>query len=453
MDRSRNAIRSWLAILLAVAALVVPFAQPPHASAANGSLVIAALRVLEHDYVDPVQPVPLLNAAVATLRTVTHQTTEVLPDVPGRTPEATAAAEFVSEFSKAVHFVPVGMSESQLAYVATEGMLRSLKDSHTYYLDPQQLLESQRQLFEHPSFTGIGVEITAQRDSSGAQWIFVESVFPDSPASRAGVKRFDRIVSVNGHSLKNKTAIAASHLLRGPAGSVVTLGIDRGSQQVQQQLRVTRAPIRIVPVQARFIAPGVAYIKLFEFSRGAGQQLRRAIQTLQAQAPIHSAVLDLRANPGGLIIEAASVGGVFLPHGTVLARIHARGGPPSVLRTTGRPLLADTPLAVLVDAGSASASEILTAAFKDYGRAAIVGEKTAGALGGSIMVALPDGGMSVTVERIVTPKNARVEGVGITPDVTVALTPNAMERGQDTQLQAALQALGAVVHAGGRDGG
>lgn len=154
MDSSRNTTGSWLAILLAVAALVVPFAQPPHASAANGSLVIAALRVLEHNYVDPARPVSLLNAAIATLRTVTRPSAEVLPGIPKGTPEATAAAWFVSEFSNAAHFVPVEMSESRLAYAATEGMLASLKDSHTYYLDPRQLRESQRQLFGNPTFTG-----------------------------------------------------------------------------------------------------------------------------------------------------------------------------------------------------------------------------------------------------------------------------------------------------------
>ena len=440
MDLSRTMMRSRLAVLLALVLLLVPFAQLPKASAANGSLVVAALRVLEQEYVDPVQPVQLLNAALATLRKAANKGSDVLPDISKGTPEAEADAQFVSEFSRAAQFVPPGMSPTQLAYLATQGMLFSLKDSHTYYLDPDALRESRRQLFGNPSFTGIGVEITAQKDSAGVQWVFVEDVFPNSPASQAGVKRFDRIVSVDGQSLRDKSATEASQLIRGPAGSVATLVVQRGNQTVQ--LQVTRAPIRVPPVEATFISPGVAYLKLFEFSQGAGQQLRIGVQALQAQAPIRSAILDLRGNPGGLIVEAASVGGVFMPTNTILSRIHERGQPASLLQTTGRPLLPDTPLAVLVDANSASASEILTGAFKDYGRATIVGDKTAGALGGSVTVALPEGGMSVTVERILTPKNTQVEAVGITPDVNVALTVNDMERGQDTQLQAALHALG-----------
>jgi len=319
-------------------------------------------------------------------------------------------------------------------------MLLSLNDSHTYYLDPQQFQEAERQVSGTPSFTGIGVEITAQKDSSGVQWVFVATVFPGSPAAQAGIKRFDRIVSVDGRSLKDATAVEVSQLIRGLAGTVATLVVQRGDQTVQ--IPVTRAPIQVPLVEASFVAPGVAYVQLFEFSERAGQQLRGAIQALLAQGSVRSVILDLRDNPGGLITEAANVGGVFMPSNTVLARIHERGEPSSLLQTSGQPLLPDTPLAVLVDAQSASASEILTGAFKDYGRATIVGEKTAGALGGSVMVTLPEGGMSVTVERILTPKNEQVEGVGIAPDVDVTLTANDMERGQDTQLQAALQALG-----------
>lgn len=441
MDSSRTVMRSWLAVLLAVALLLVPFAQLPHASAASGSLVISALRVLEQEYVDPVQPVQMLNAAVATLRKAMNKGSDALPDIAAGTPEAEADAQFVAEFSRASQ--SAGTGATQLAYAATQGMLLSLKDSHTYYLDPDQLRESRRQLFGNPSFTGIGVTITSQKDASGIAWVFVENVFPGSPASQAGVKRFDRIVSVDGQSLKDKTATDASALIRGPAGSTASLVVQRGSQTVQ--IQVTRAPIRVPPVETSFISPGVAYLKIFEFSQGAGQQLRSGIQALQAQGTIRSAVLDLRGNPGGLIIEAANVGGVFMPANTILARIRERGQPPSLLQTSGRPTLPDTPLAVLVDANSASASEILTGAFKDYQRATIVGEKTAGALGGSVTVALPEGGMSVTVERILTPKNQQVEAVGIPPDVTVTLTVNDMERGQDPQLQAALHALGTAL--------
>src|SRR5579884_3555196 len=410
---SRTHLRSLLAGLLATVMLVVPFSQVPHAAAADASLVIAALHVLEQQYGDP------------------------LPDIAPGTPAADAASQFTAEFARAVQ--TGAMPETQLAYLATSGMLASLHDSHTHFLTPQQLREERRQLFGNPVFTGIGVTITQRKDASGTGWIFVEDVFPGSPAEAAGVHRFDRIVQVDGKSLRNVDVVDASQLIRGPAGSTASLVVQRDAQMVQ--LSVTRAPIRVLPVQTRWLRPGVAYVKIFGFSQGAGREIRQDLERLGV-GQIRSVVLDLRGNPGGLIVEAASVGGVFLPPRTVLARIHERGEEPSALRTTGIPLVPTTPLVVLVDGLSASASEILTGAFKDYQRATIVGEKTAGALGGSVTVALPEGGMSVTVERILTPKNAQVEGTGIAPDVPVTLTVADMERGQDTQLEAALHALG-----------
>lgn len=432
--------RPFLAGLLVVAVLVAPFTQVQHASAADASLVLAAIHVLQEDYVDPVQQVPLLNAAIAVLRKATNTAPAVLPDIAPATAASAAAAQFSADFSRAAQ--TGAMPQTQLAYTATAGMLASLHDSHTFFLDPDAYRESQREITGHPGFTGIGVTIVSRKDASGTAWIFVEDVFPGSPAAGAGVHRFDRIMEVDGKSLKDANAFEASQVIRGPAGSSASLVLQRGTQTLS--VSVVRAAIRVPPVAAQFAAPGVAYLKVFQFSEGAGRNLRRGIVALMRQGAIKSAILDLRGNPGGLIVEAANVGGIFLPPGTVLARIKERGQEPSVLRASGPTLLAKTPLAVLVDGQSASASEIVSGAFKDYGRGTIVGEKTAGALGGSVTVALPEGGMSVTVERIQTPKNSQVEGVGIKPDVQVTLTVADMERDQDTQLQAALHVLGAA---------
>jgi carboxyl-terminal processing protease len=212
----------------------------------------------------------------------------------------------------------------------------------------------------------------------------------------------------------------------------------RGQQTLQ--VSVVRAPIQSGAVEARFIQPGIAYVRLFQFSQGAGRDLGAALQSLATQAPLRAVILDLRGDPGGLITEAARVGSLFLAPGTALANVTDRQTGSAALTTRGLGQFAQVPLAVLVDAGSASGAEIVTGAFKDYHRATIVGEKTAGALGGAVEVPLPEGGMSVTVERITTPRGTKVEGVGISPDVSVMLTEADMERGVDTQLQAALQA-------------
>ena len=437
----RAAHRRWVVLLVAAALVAVPLGTVQHAIASDGTLVLAALKVLDEEYVDPVQPVPLLNAAIATLRKATNQSSAALPDIPAGTARADAEISFTSEFERAAELNST--SETQLAYEATAGMLASLRDSHTAFLDPKQYLESRQQILGRPGFTGIGVVITARKDAAGDAWIFVEDVFSGSPAEAAGVKRFDRIVQVDGKSLKNVTSLEASQFIRGPAGSTAVLTVLRGDRTVT--IDVVRAPIREHPVEARFIQPGVAYVKLAGFSRGAGAQLRVALQGLEVQESIRSIVLDLRGNPGGLIHEAVAIGSLFLPPRTVLSKITERGQSPSVLQTAGTPLFPQTPVVVLIDGSSASASEILTGAFKDHHRATIVGEKSAGALGGSVTVPLPDRtGMSVTVERIMTPQGAQVEGVGIAPDVNVSLTVSDMVRGEDTQLQAALRVLAAL---------
>jgi carboxyl-terminal processing protease len=271
--------------------------------------------------------------------------------------------------------------------------------------------------------------------------VFVDNVFPGSPAEAAGLKRFDKIVAVGTTSLRDATVQKASELIRGPAGSPVILTIERAG--TGSQVTVTRAPIQTHPVTAQFVQPGVAYVRLFEFSKGAARSMRAVLLGLAEQDQIRSVVLDLRGNPGGLISEADSVAGLFLPTGTPIARVADRASR-TTLRTMGPAPFAHVPLVVLTNGGSASGSEIVAAAFKDLRRAQIVGEKTAGALGGAIDVALPEGGMSVTVERITSPSGRIVEGVGIAPDVAVALGEQDMEQGVDPQLQAALRAAGVV---------
>lgn len=434
--------RSWAA-LLAVAVLMTAPAVPIRADAANASLVIAALHVLEEQYVEPVDAVPLLNAATAVLRHATGLGADALPDIPAGTKRPRAVAVFTAAFARAAE--TGAASRTNLAYGATAGMLASLRDSHTFFIDPVALREGRRQLQGRPGFSGIGIGIVAREDSTGTRWVFIEHVFPGSPAAQAGLKRFDKILDAAGKSLKNVPPVEASELLRGPAGSSVTLTIERTGKAIKTS--IVRAPIRVPPVEAKFLKPGVAYLEVFEFSRGAGSAARKALEGLAAEGPIRSVILDLRSNPGGLIVEAVDIGALFLSPGTPLARIIERGSPPSVLRTSAPPLVRRAPVAVLVNGGSASGSEIVAGALKDHQRAVLVGEKTAGALAGSVIVSLPEGGMSVTVERILLPKSAQVEGIGLSPHLPVDLPVAAMERGEDSQLEAAVRVLAARVPA------
>ena len=431
--------RCWMALVLAIILVVSGGGGWHLAEAADGSLVVAALQVLEQNYVDPVNPVDRLNAAIEALRQVTHLDAAALPDIPAGATAAQAKTAFGAEFAEAARAGSV--PTTPLAYAATEAMLASLHDSHTVFVPPPQFQESRRQLVGEPGITGIGVRVSARKDDSGSTWIFVEDVFPGSPADKARVKRLDRIVQAGNTSLRNLPVDQASGLLRGPVGSTVDLVLQRGDQVVKTS--IVRGQIPFVPAYATFIAPGIAYARLFIFSEGSGRALGNALEALSAKGPVRSIILDLRANNGGLVIEAARVGGLFLSPRTSLARITEHGSAPSTLRTLDAPLFPETPLVLLVDGGSASASELIAAAFKEIGRARIVGEQTAGALGGAIEVALPEGGMSVTVARITAPDGAEVENVGVAPDALATLTVADMERGVDPQLQAALRTAGA----------
>lgn len=436
---SRAASKSWSAVLMAVVLATTLAGGMVTARAATGSLVISAIGVLERNYVDPIHQTDLLNAAIATLRQQTHTGAAVLPDIPEGTGPTEAQQQFLTEFDRAVQ--TGAETQDQLAYDATAGMLASLHDSHVYYMDPTRFQESRQSLQGAPGFSGIGVMITGQADSAGTHWVFVENVFPGSPAEAAGLKRFDKIVGVGGTSLRNANVQQASQLIRGPAGTPVVLTIERAG--VPQQITVTRAAIQTRAVTAQFVEPGVAYVRLFEFSKGAARDMRSQLLDLSQQGQIRSVILDLRGNPGGLISEADGVASLFLPGGTPIARVVDRDSQ-SVLRTMGAPAFAQVGLVVLTNGGSASGSEIVTAAFKDLHRAQIVGEKTAGALGGAIDVALPEGGMSVTVERITSPQGHVVEAIGIAPDVQVSLNEADMEQGIDPQLQTAIRAAGAI---------
>lgn len=431
----RARLTKWSALLAAAAVLSTLGGTPIAARAATGSLVLAALSTLERDYVDWVQPVDLLNAAIAMLRQETNESVVDLPDIPAADTEPQADAAFVAEFELAAR--TGGVPETELAYAATRGLLAALHDSHTYFLEPALFQESSQQIMGNAAFSGVGIRTTAQADPAGLRHLFVDDVFAGSPAERAGIHRFDQLLQVNGTALTGAAVDHVTDLVRGPAGSTAVLTVQRGMQLLQ--FSIVRAPIQARPVKAEWAAPGVAYVRLFEFSRGAGQDMRAALTALAAQSPVRAIVLDLRGDPGGLVGEAMQVGSLFLSPGTGLARFTDRAGRTKLLVTGGSAPFAGTPLVVLVDGGSASASEIITGAMRDAHRATIVGERTAGALGAAVEEALPEGGMSVTEERITTPRGGVVEGIGITPDLPAGLTEADMAQGVDTQLATALR--------------
>lgn len=436
----RAALRLWVAIVLVCVAVSAAHA-PVAAAPPDGSLVVEALRVLEREYYAPVDATRLLNAAVATLRKATGAGPGVLPDIPPGLPEADQFTRFLAHFTTAARIGAA--SEADLAYRTTRDMLASLNDTHVRYLDAAQYDEFNNQRAGNPAYSGIGVRIVVRQGEDGSNWPYASEVFPDSPAAAGGLQRFDKITTVDGKSVKDATAGSVSDLIRGPAGTTVTIVVRRGDRTLT--LSPVRAPIRAPLVREELVRPGIAYVKLMDFRLGAGNSVRSALRSLAAQEPIRAVILDLRGNPGGLLREAELTAGIFLPPETILVRTMSRLETPGTYVARGEPTMLQVPLAVLVDDRTASSSEVVTIGLRSVHRATIIGERTAGALGASRTFPLSVGAMIVTLAKVVGPNDEVIEHEGIAPDVLVKLTGPDMERGQDTQLDAALKALGALV--------
>ncbi|HKX16569.1 MAG TPA: S41 family peptidase [bacterium] len=423
---------------LAVAlALVLVSAAPPHAAAADASLVVAALRIAEREYFRALDPIALLNAAITSLRSRAALDGNALPDIPAGTAEEEAVRLFTAEFAQAE--TAASASEPEFVYAVTQAMLASVHDSHVRFMTPAQYAEFRDSLAGRSAYGGIGVRTTFP---DGADGPFVAAVVPESPAAAAGVKVFDQILAADGVPFKGGSASEVVSRLRGPAGSTVLLRVRRRGATLD--LPVTRAVIHTPAVEAQTIRPGVAYVRIWGFSRGAAVEARRALEVLRVTGAIRAVVLDLRGNPGGFVIEAEWIAGLFVPAGTVLAHTHTAAASGEFV-ASGDALLPSVPLALLTDRGSASGAEILAIGLRDANRAIIVGETTAGAFGGARDFPLPEGGILVTTRALTGPRDEAIEGRGIAPDRAVAITVDDLLRGDDVQLETALSLLGAAV--------
>lgn len=437
---NRALLTHWkkLASVLLVLAILVPLAVRTPVLAADQSLVVQALQVLEDNYVDPVDAVKALNAAIAGVRTQLSSSgvTAQLSDIPAGVQDAEAKRQFADRFATAASMAGATVPPTQLAYAAIRGMTESFKDSHTGFLTPEQISELRQRQRGQAGFTGVGI-ILAPRDGK----FFVLMLIPGGPAEAAGVKEFDRILKVNDVSTAGMSVDQVSGMIRGPAGTTVTLTLQRPGVTDPLVLTITRAPISVPSIfRAELLEGGVGYIRLYQFVDRTGRDFRSAVTQLQAQG-MRALVLDVRGNSGGFLMELASVLNALLPAGLPVYTEMRKGGSVRVVRTVGPSLLpASMPLVLLVDENSASASELLAAAIKENRRGQLIGEKTAGAVEASILIDLSDGSaLSVTTFRLATGKGVRLEGVGVEPDTVATLTTADFESGQDRPLGTAIR--------------
>lgn len=321
-----------------------------------------------------------------------------------------------------------------LFYGAIDGMLAATGDPYTTFFSPKENREFKEDL--SGSFDGIGAEMGIKNDI-----LTVIAPLDDSPAARAGIQAGDRVLKINGESTGNLGIEEAVEKIRGPKGTKVILSIFRNGEEEIREITVERDTIIVKSVKFE-MRNGVALIRLSRFGDDTSSEFSGAVRQAVEQKA-RGIVLDLRNNPGGFLGTAIDLAGHFLPSGSVAVIEEHADKTRKELKTSGNGKLQTLPIVVLINEGSASASEILAGALKDNrGEVILVGKKSFGK--GSVQELIPvssDTSVKITVAHWLTPKGSAINNVGIAPDIEVALERDKDNPEKDNQLDRAMEEI------------
>lgn len=320
------------------------------------------------------------------------------------------------------------------AYVAIETMLASLDDKYTRFLDPDEFKEENESI--RAKLYGVGMQI-GMRDNV----LVIIAPLEDTPAEKAGLKADDEIVSIDGKSAKGLSVKEAADLIRGKRGSKVKILIRRNNKDKLYEITRDEINIKAVSNKTPFptkVAADIGYIRLNSFlSKDASNEIMALLQQYKDKKGL---ILDIRSNPGGLLSNAVTISDMFLDEGTIVSTVDRDGYKET--KTATSHLLWNKPLVVLIDRGSASASEILSGALKDHHRAVLVGQNSFGKGLVQEINQLPGGaGINITTQKYLTPNDTDINKKGIVPDVTVLNTEASFEKKDDVQLRAGIKVL------------
>lgn len=328
------------------------------------------------------------------------------------------------------------VTEQEKVWGAIKGLTSSLGDPYTVFFPPVEA-----ELFASDirgNFEGVGMEIAVQ---GGV--LTVVSPLKGSPAARAGLLPGDKILKINENSTDGLSTEEAVKLIRGPKGTQVTFTIAREGEGSTKEISVIRDVINIPTIATRKLPQGIFLIELYNFSEKSPNLFRFALREF-VESGTDKLIIDLRGNPGGYLEAAIDMASWFLPSGKVVVREHFGGGREEVVyRSKGYDVFNEKlKLVILVDGGSASASEILAGALAEHGRATLIGEKTFGKGSVQELVPLtPDTSLKITIAHWLTPNGASISEKGITPSLVVERTASDREEGRDPQLEAAKEFL------------
>ena len=349
--------------------------------------------------------------------------------------EATAAFQPFWESWRLLHneYFDQPLNDVQLVEGAIEGMLATLDDPNTRYLPPEQENDARNSI--QGEIEGIGAEVTEAEDGS----IVIVSPYEGSPAEDAGLQPGDILLEADGVPLTGMPVSEAAALVRGPAGTVVNLTIVRDGETVQ--VEVTRGIIRVPSVRGEILENNIAYARLSRFGDNSIEEMNALLTELLAQNPT-GLILDLRGNPGGTLETAVGIADDFLPEGLILMEQFGNQTE-KTFESTDEGVAEDIPLVILINGGSASASEVLAGAIRDRERGVLIGTTSYGKGTVQTWWSLSNqGGLRITTARWLTPNGSWVHGEGLEPDFFVSLPDvETAEEFADTQLEAAVDYL------------
>lgn len=335
------------------------------------------------------------------------------------------------------HYVnPEKIDTQKIIYGAISGMTKSVGDPYTAFFDPQDAKMFQQNL--EGSFDGIGAEVGLKKEQ-----LTVIAPLKGTPGEKAGLKAGDMIISIDGKSTTDMSVEAAVSLIRGKKGTSVTLSIFRDGFTKPKDITIVRDTIKVDSVNWELKDGNVAYIQIHQFDQSLSNDFRKiALDILKS--PAQKIVLDLRNNPGGYLEVSQNIAGWFLDEGQVVTiEDFGKDKKPQIYKTAGNSSLKNYPMVILMNKGSASASEILAGSLRDNRGVQLIGEKSFGKGSVQEVVSLQDGAsfLKVTIAKWLTPRGNSISEIGLTPDVKVEISEDDLKSQKDPQLQKALEII------------
>ena len=323
------------------------------------------------------------------------------------------------------------LNAQQLLDGAKSGLAQATGDPYTEYFSPQQAVQFNNQLSEQ--FSGIGAELGQDANND----IIVQSPIPGFPADKAGLRSNDIVTTINGTSTNGMTIDQAVIAIRGPVGSKVTLNIIRGSQSLT--FTITRANIQVPSVKTQIINGNIGYMQINQFTQDDTANLAQQAAEQFKNQHVKGIILDLRDNPGGIVDAATSVASLWVPSDKLIFQEKRGSTVITSQYATGNDILNGIPTVVLINSGSASASEITAGALHDNGEAYLIGEKSFGKGVVQEILTLPDQSeLKITIASWYRPNGQNINHIGITPDKTVTMSDSDYKNNLDPQKDAAV---------------